>query len=966
MPEKRVLHYEIHEKLGAGGMGEVYRATDTRLGRDVALKFLPQSLQADTSARARLLREAQAASKLIHTNIVAIYAIEQDETGNGFIVMEYVPGQALDALITRDPLTIQWITDLAMQISEALSVAHAEGIVHRDIKPSNIIISERGQAKMLDFGLATFQGATVVTAEGSTMGTMAYMSPEQTQGSNVDTRSDIFSFGVVLYELITGRRPFEGDSTTALAQAIIHGTPEPLARYKASVPDDLQRVVEKALRKHPDERYQTAADILADLRALRRQLDTGAMSISGQAPTTSPYTPPAPYPPATPATPGQPMTPPVPGAPAQPMTPPVPGTPAHPMTPPVPMTPPQPVATPYPSGPATPAQPAAPAGFRMPPKIIGILAAAFFVVVVAAIFVMRGGNGEGVQEGSAPQVSATATSVAPAAKERVMLAVLPFENLGAEEDAYFADGISEEITARLASVDGLGVISRKSAAAYKGSDKTVQEIGKELGVDYVLDGTVRWQKATGLESRVRVTPELIRTSDATNVWADVYDEPAAEVFGVQSQIAQGVVRELGVQLLDGDQEELAAKPTQNMEAYDFYLRGMNALNETGAYDEATLAVAEQMFVKAIDLDPTFLKAYGQLARVHSDVFWFHVDRSEGRVLMAKATAERAMAIDPNSPDANAAMGWYYYHGRSDYPRALKSFGRALEGRPNNTDVISGIGFVQRRQGSMEAALVNLLKARELDPQSSEMHYSVGETLVALRRYTEAKRDLNESVAKFPGHEWMRLILARAYVWADGDITSARRVLEDATRVSLTSRVVFAAYNLELWARDFNAAMSGLKQIHYPADDNQFNYKPINYLYGWTYRLMENTQEAGARFEGARAHLEAQVASNPTDPRYPGTLAVTYAALGMRDQAIESMQRARELQSRAEDAWKTADRVHESALVWMLLDEHERAIDDLEALLKIYSGHNPRSVEIDPVWDPLRENPRFQALVASHS
>ena len=948
MPEKRVLHYEIHEKLGAGGMGEVYRATDTKLDRDVALKFLPQSLQADTSARARLLREAQAASKLIHTNIVAIYAIEQDEAGNSFIVMEYVPGRPLDALITGDPLTIQWITDLAMQIAEALSVAHAESIVHRDIKPSNIIISERGQAKVLDFGLATFQGATVVTAEGSTMGTMAYMSPEQTQGSNVDNRSDIFAFGVVLYELIAGRRPFDGDSTTSLAHAIIQGTPEPLARYKANVPDDLQRVVEKSLRKHPDERYQTAGDILADLRALRRQLDTGSVTMTGQAPAQSPYTPPASYPQATPA---QPMTP------QQPMTPAAPMTPQQPMTPAAPMTPAQPV---------TPPPPAAPSGFRMPPKAIGIMAAAFFVVVVIAIFMMRGGGDDVAQESSAPQVSATATSDATVAKERIMLAVLPFENLGAEEDAYFADGISEEITARLASVDGLGVISRKSAAAYKESDKSVREIGKELGVDYVLDGTVRWQKATGQESRVRVTPELIRTSDATSVWADVYDEPAAEVFGVQSQIAQGVVRQLGVRLLEGAQKELAAKPTQNMEAYDFYLRGMNALNETGAYDEATLAVAEQMFVKAIDLDPTFLKAYGQLARVHSDVFWFHVDRSEGRVLMAKAAAERAMAIDPDSPDANAAMGWYYYHGRSDYPRALESFGRALEGRPNNSEVISGIGFVQRRQGRMEAALVNLLKARELDPQSSEMHYSVGETLVALRRYSEAKRDLNESVAKFPGHEWMRLILARAYVWADGDITSARRMLDDATRVSLTSRVVFAAYDLELWARDFSASLSNLKQIRYPADDNQFTYEPVNYLYGWTYRLLENPKEAGVRFEAARAHLETQTASHPTDPRYPGCLAVTYAALGMRDEALDTMRRAHELQSRAEDAWKTASRIHESAMVWMLLDEHERAIDDLEALLKIHSAHNPRSLEIDPIWDPLRNNQRFRALVASHS
>jgi serine/threonine protein kinase len=448
-----ILHYKITDKLGAGGMGEVYLAHDERLDRQVALKFLPAHVQSEATSRERFLREAQAASKLTHPNIVGLYYIEQVDDRD-FIVMEYVRGRSLRDVIAEGDISLEKALGWTREIAGALSAAHAQGIVHRDIKAENIIITDNGHAKVLDFGLAKVEGATQITDSTSTVGTLAYMSPEQTRGEEVDARADLFSLGVLFYELITGKQPFRGDHRAAILYAIINETPEPLARYKTDVSDDIQRIADKALRKKKETRYQSAAGMVADIDAL-------------VAPSSSVI-----------------------------------------------------------SAPVTPA--------RSRPAWVRFTGIALIVFLIGTLgFLLSRQGGEEISSTEPPPTPSTAAE--SETDSRTMIAVLPFENLGAPDDAYFADGITEEITARLARIKELGVIARTSVLRYKETELQVDQIGAELGVDYILEGTVRWQRAEGEQSRVRVTPQLIKVADATHVWADVFDEPLTAVTSSTSR-----------------------------------------------------------------------------------------------------------------------------------------------------------------------------------------------------------------------------------------------------------------------------------------------------------------------------------------------------------------------------------------------------------------------------------------------
>ncbi|MBI4549053.1 MAG: protein kinase, partial [Ignavibacteriae bacterium] len=440
MIEQTISHYKILEKLGEGGMGVVYKAHDTKLDRIVALKFLPQYLSTDVNEKERFYHEARAASALLHANVAVIFEVNEHE-GRIFLAMEYVEGQTLKKLIEAgDPLSIKKVLDIAIQSCDGLVAAHDKGIVHRDIKSDNIMITAKGQLKIMDFGLAKVKGATKLTKAGSTLGTAAYMSPEQAQGEEVDHRSDIFSFGVVLYELLTGRLPFKGEHHAALMYSLINEEPPPVARFNEKVTQELQHIVSKALAKDKQDRYQHADDLLADLRRERKQLEYAR---AGYATTRS-------------------------------------------------VTQTVPVAQPK----------------KQFKKYIVLAGTLLMVIVLAAIVLfMRRGSTEAV-------------STEPARK---MLAVLPFENLGTAEQEYFADGITEEVTSRLSGLSGLGVIARTSAMQYKKTTKTLQQIGSELGVAYVLQGTIRWGTTPEGGVRVRVNPALIKVSDATQLWSQPYD-----------------------------------------------------------------------------------------------------------------------------------------------------------------------------------------------------------------------------------------------------------------------------------------------------------------------------------------------------------------------------------------------------------------------------------------------------------
>jgi serine/threonine protein kinase len=382
-----ISRYKVIEKIGAGGMGEVYLAEDTELNRKIALKFLPQHLCPDEDYRARFKREAQAVARLNHPNIITVHEVSEYQ-GQPYFAMELVEGQSLRELCSSKKLSIERIIELAIQICDGLSAAHGKEVVHRDIKPSNIIIDAYGRPKVLDFGLAAIRGSEQLTRTGSTLGTMRYMSPEQVAGKEIDQRSDLYSLGIVLYELITGRTPFERDNEAATLKAIAQDNPEPLARYKSDIPDELQRTVSKLLEKDPSLRYQSGAGVISDLKPLT----ASTKSYVSVNPTKRKN--------------------------------------------------------------------------RWPLAIGGLTI--ITVLFVASIKFWPGGETE-------HPVGTT--------QERMMLAVLPFENLGAQEDLYFADGITEEITSRVAVLKGLAVIAKTSVLQYKGTQKRISEIGAELNVD---------------------------------------------------------------------------------------------------------------------------------------------------------------------------------------------------------------------------------------------------------------------------------------------------------------------------------------------------------------------------------------------------------------------------------------------------------------------------------------------------
>ena len=516
-----VAHYRILERLGGGGMGVVYRAEDSRLGRHVALKFLPAELVHDPAALQRFQREARAASAMNHPHICTIHDLSEHE-GQPFIVMEFLEGQTLDKRLAGKPLCGAELLDLAVQIADALSAAHALGIIHRDIKPSNILVSPRGQAKVLDFGLAktapppSAQQAAELTStrhydpeltdSGSVVGTVAYMSPEQARGEELDARTDLFSFGAVLYEMATGCRAFPGSTAAVIFDAILNREPPALIQSNPEVPAGLTQIVGRALEKDRARRYASAQELWQDLRRLERgQEAVGWHAHAGQS--------------------GQP-----------------------------------------------------------------------------------GGQEKGV--GMAPVVPATTATMPalarPQAAAEPSIAVLPFVNLSRDaDDESFGDGLAEEMIIALDRVPGLRVAARTSSFAYKGKNEDVRRIGQQLQSQSVLEGSVR-----RAGQRLRIAARLVNAADGYQLWSETYDREVEDIFAIQDEIAQNVVRSLRLILTDQDRQVLEQVPAADVRAYDLYLRGRQLVHQFG---RKSLEEARKLFTQAIALDAGYARAHAGLA-----------------------------------------------------------------------------------------------------------------------------------------------------------------------------------------------------------------------------------------------------------------------------------------------------------------------------------------------------------------
>jgi serine/threonine protein kinase len=584
---KTISHYKILEKLGSGGMGTVYKAQDTKLDRFVALKFLPPHIGADDNEKKRFIHEAKAASALQHNNICTIHEIGETDDGQMFICMDYYEGETLKKKIERGPLKLEDAIDISIQIAQGLAKAHSKEIIHRDIKPANILLTEEEQVKIVDFGLAKLAGQTVLTKEGTTIGTVAYMSPEQARGEVVDHRTDIWAVGVVLFEMLTGELPFKGEYEHAIIYSIINEEPKPIVDKRPEMIKESEEIVNKTLTKEKEERYQNIGDLLVKLRSLKE---------------------------------------------------------------------------------------------RIQPDI---------------------SNKQALRMKPLPSI-----------------AVLPFRDMSPQKDQdYFCEGIAEEIINALTHIEGLRVIARTSAFAFKDKFDDVREIGKKLGVETLLEGSVR---KSG--NRLRITAQLITVADGSHLWSERYDREIDDLFLIQDEVSLQITENLKIRLAHKEKIMLAKRYTEDIETYNLYLKGRF---HWAKYTEEGFKKGIEYYQQAIQRDPTYALAYAGVAICHTFLGYYLYLNPKDEFDKAEAAAKKALEIDDCLSEALLALGWIKVCRDRNWSGSETVFRQTLDLNPGYSTGHLFYAILLSVIGRNKEAIAEAEKAEELDPLSPLIGALVG-------------------------------------------------------------------------------------------------------------------------------------------------------------------------------------------------------------------------------------------------
>jgi TolB-like protein/Tfp pilus assembly protein PilF/tRNA A-37 threonylcarbamoyl transferase component Bud32 len=873
--------YLIEREIGRGAAATVYLAEDLRHGRRVALKVLNSELGAALGVE-RFQREIRTQARLQHPHILPLFD-SGSAAGRLFCTMPYVEGGSLrDRLRREGPLPVEVAAQLAAEVASALTYAHALGVIHRDIKPANILISGGGHALLTDFGIAfAIEDGSGharpgrITESGITLGTPAYMSPEQSVGDEtVDSRSDIYSLAVVVYEMLSGSPPFTGPNPRAIMARRLVERPPSLAIARPGLPPAVEASINRALARQPADRFDTAAEFAVALCGRGEESED-----AGQAP------------------------------------------------------------------------PARPKTWRRYAGIAGLAAA---IVLLGGLLV-----GPRVFRG---------TATTPVAAGPRMLVVLPFKNLGDPADAYFADGLTEELTSRLAGLSDLRVISRTSAEQYRGSTRSLKEIGAELGAGYVLEGSVHLDRGggdrAGAGGRVRVRPRLIAVADDSQLWSEPYEIELTAVFRVQSDIAERVTRELDVALRGPERAALASAGTTDPEAYDFYLRGNDYLARSN--QEADLANAARLYQQAVEADPEFAAAYAKLARCHTQIYWHYYDRTEGRLGLAKRSLESAVRLGPNLPETKMAQGFFRYWGHLDYDGALREFEAALRLQPSNSELLQAMGYVERRRGRWQESLGRFVEALRYDPRSGVRSFDVGDNYLSLHMFSEADHYLERAMVLSP--DWANPYVYRAWLQVSwrGDLAQARALMAQGL-----ARIEPGRFAPALQTGDrISASLVTADSAFWPMLDGlslaTFTGDTVRYhlLKAEAAAFRRNGPAERAHGDSARALTEIRLRSRPDDAKMLAILALAHSHLRRHSDAIRAGERAAELLPIEKDAVSGPFILAYLARVYAAAGRHDQAVAVLERLMGTDSWITPAELRADPIWDPLRAHPGFRKLTGT--
>jgi TolB-like protein/Flp pilus assembly protein TadD len=861
--------YELLEEIGRGGQGVVFRAWQRSLNRTVAVKIIGIGQWATNAHLKRFRREAEAAAKLNHPQIVPIYEVGERD-GTCYFSMRFVEGGQLDEVVSGGPTPVRQAVELIVKVARTVHYAHEHGILHRDIKPGNILLDANDEPHLSDFGLARLvEHGSTVTGSLEVMGTPSYMAPEQAVGNSAALcpGTDVYGLGAVLYELLTGHPPFAGGTTYETIRLLLDSEPRQPRLLNRKIDRDLSAICLKCLEKNPRYRYSSALALAEDLERWLKHEPIRAKR----------------------------------------------------------------------SGFFTHAR----KWVQRNPTIAGLIALS--IILAAGLGVMTW------ERESVRRIPAG-------------IAVLPFENLSNDkEHAFFADGVQDDILTKLAKIADLKVISRTSVMQYRGK-RDLRQIGRSLGVSHVLEGTAR-----RFGGKVHVNAQLVDTRTDTGVWADDYERDLNEAFAIPSEIAQKVAEQLHATISAAEKAAIQQPPTNDLAAYDLYVRANNLLlTSFSSAARPKLLQAADLLDQAVARDQLFFQAYCQLAHTHGLLYLLGVDHTPERLAAMEAAVQAAFRLRPDAGEAHLARAENLYYGYLDYYGALAELELANRSLPNNPQVFAVQGYIQRRQGRWDESTRNLERAIDLDPRNFYLLQQVALSYGLLKRYTDGTSVLRRALAIEPGDVNTQVAIASVQFHWKADTGALHQTIDSirATNPGALPNVANDWLSCALAERNVAEANNALNAFgEIPLTDYVVHVnRPL--IEGVLARMTKDEDKARTAFTAARTLQERAVQDQPNYGPPLCVLGLIDAALGRKEEALREGRRAVELLPVERDAINGPLMIKYLAMIAAWAGDKDLACEQLAIAVRPPSTVSYGQLKLEPYWDPLRGDPRFEKIVAS--